>query len=321
MANTISGVGSLSGVGSFTSGIQITGGTLYTSGGYNYRKFTSSGTLGVGGTTVFDLLIIAGGGAGGGMSFSGGGGAGGLLYLPSQTISSDQVITVGQGGYAAFQDFGRNGSKQGGNSSVGSFGTAIGGGAGDMTFGGYTGGSAGGSGGGASIATAQESNNNGTRQSVTFAGTTSQGNRGGYARWNTLDGGTAVGGGGGAGGPGGDATGTFTNYYADTWTSGNGGIGTSSFSSWGLATSSGHNVNGVVYFAGGGGAYGTTARAGGFGGGGTFGPSYAGNGLPNTGGGGSGGIQHQQGGQALTTPAGNPNGGGGSGIIIVRWAA
>jgi len=35
----------------------VTGGTLYTSGGFNYRKFTANGTLGItGGTLVCDPL-------------------------------------------------------------------------------------------------------------------------------------------------------------------------------------------------------------------------------------------------------------------------
>jgi len=77
--------------------LEITGGTLYTSGGYNYRVFTSSGTLGVsGGTLTADILVIAGGG-GGGYYNGGGGGAGGLAYYSSQTISSNKTITVGAG--------------------------------------------------------------------------------------------------------------------------------------------------------------------------------------------------------------------------------
>ena len=56
----------------------VTGGTLYTSGGYNYRVFTSNGTLGVsGGTLSCDILVVAGGG-GAGWNCAGAGGAGGL---------------------------------------------------------------------------------------------------------------------------------------------------------------------------------------------------------------------------------------------------
>ena len=82
----------------------VTGGTLFTSGGFNYRVFTSSGTLGVsGGSISADILVIAGGG-GGGLSANGtngatgGGGAGGCLSFTSQTISSNQTVTIGAGG-------------------------------------------------------------------------------------------------------------------------------------------------------------------------------------------------------------------------------
>ena len=46
--------------------ITVTGGTLYTSGGYNYRVFTASGSLGVtGGSISADVLVVAGGAGGG----------------------------------------------------------------------------------------------------------------------------------------------------------------------------------------------------------------------------------------------------------------
>ena len=52
----------------------ITGGTLVTSGGYNYRIFTSNGTLGItNGPVTMDVLAVGGGGGGG---FGGGGGYG-----------------------------------------------------------------------------------------------------------------------------------------------------------------------------------------------------------------------------------------------------
>ena len=45
----------------------VTGGTLYTSGGYNYRVFTGNGSLEVSGTSplVCDYLVVGGGGVGG----------------------------------------------------------------------------------------------------------------------------------------------------------------------------------------------------------------------------------------------------------------
>ena len=72
-------------IGAITTAIQnpvapvvvtVTGGTLYTSGSYNYRLFTANGTLGVsGGTLTYDCLVVAGGGGGGGgnTNFGGGG--------------------------------------------------------------------------------------------------------------------------------------------------------------------------------------------------------------------------------------------------------
>ena len=49
----------------YVRGPIVTGGTLFTSGGYNYRLFTASGTLGIsGGTLSCDVLCIAGGAGG-----------------------------------------------------------------------------------------------------------------------------------------------------------------------------------------------------------------------------------------------------------------
>ena len=81
----------------------VTGGTLYTSGGYNYRVFTASGTLGVtGGTLIADVLVVAGGGGGGtrGNRGGGGGGAGGYVYSASQTFANgvSYTTTIGAGG-------------------------------------------------------------------------------------------------------------------------------------------------------------------------------------------------------------------------------
>ena len=73
----------------------VTGGTLYTSGGYRYRVFTGSGTLGVsGGTLTCDVLVVAGGG-GGGANIGGGGGAGGLLGFITQSFTTNQSVTIG----------------------------------------------------------------------------------------------------------------------------------------------------------------------------------------------------------------------------------
>ena len=77
----------------------VTGGTLYTSGGYNYRVFTSNGTLGItGGTLSCDILVVAGGGGGGGYYHGAGGGAGGLRAATGQSFSTNQTVTIGAGG-------------------------------------------------------------------------------------------------------------------------------------------------------------------------------------------------------------------------------
>ena len=162
----------------------VTGGTLYTSGGFNYRVFTGNGTLGVSNTALTaDILVIAGGGG----ADNGGGGAGGLLYTASQSLAVNNFsVTIGAGGT------GGGGSTNGVNSSfiggVVSL-TATGGGLG---AGSGVGGN-GGSGGGAW--TSSGSSAGGT-------GVSGQGNDGGAS------GSGFGGGGGGAGGVGGTGTGS-----------------------------------------------------------------------------------------------------------------
>ena len=79
--------------------VTVTGGTLYTSGGYNYRVFTGNGTLGVSaGTLSCDILVVAGGG-GAACNSGSGGGAGGLLGFTSQSlVSANYTVTIGGGG-------------------------------------------------------------------------------------------------------------------------------------------------------------------------------------------------------------------------------
>ena len=74
----------------------VTGGTLFTSGGFNYRVFTANGTLTVtSGTLTCDVLSVAGGGGGSG----GGAGAGGLVYTTSVSVAPNTyTVTVGGGG-------------------------------------------------------------------------------------------------------------------------------------------------------------------------------------------------------------------------------
>lgn len=275
---------------------KATGGTIYTDGTYWYHTFKSSGLFSPTQSITADVLVVAGGGAGGLSSASaGGGGAGGVAYYSSQSlISTVYAVTVGGGGAAgvagAYYQY--TFSPTNGNNSVfGSLTAAVGGGRG----GGYgeTNGLNGGSGGGGST-------NSGTGGSPTSG----QGNSGGTAG----NGGNFYsGGGGGAGGAGGAGTSGLAV----------GGGGTSTYSSWGLATGTGQNVSGTYYYAGGGGgsSNGVGGGAGGNGGGGqgaTANKVGGTNGTVSTGGGGGGGSNTES--VAVTGSQ------GGSGIVIVRYA-
>jgi len=282
---------SLYGIASSAVGAKATGGNLITSDGtYWYHTFTSSGTFTPSSTLSCDVLVVAGGG-GGGRTVGGGGGAGGLLGFTGQSVSTAQTITVGAGGAGgtSFTGTGTTGS----DSQFGALTLVKGGGGagGGDGVNGLTGGSGGG-GGGAGTAT------------TGGAGTSSQGFAG--SAW----GGTGLQIAGGGGG----SSAAATNK--------NGANGVTTYSSWGLATGTGENVSGTVYYAGGGGA-GTNSGAGGGAtvagtggyGGGSAGRVLASAGVPtaataNTGGGGggSGGNGDSSNGAA-----------GGSGIVIVRY--
>lgn len=258
-----------------------TGGDAITyNGGYVYHTFLNSGTFTPSKSLVADCLVIAGGGSAG-YNTSGGGGAGGLVYLPSTSFTATgYAVTVGAGGATASSV-----GNQGSDSQVGSLTLVKGGG-----YGGTNGGAAatGGSGGGNSFTAGSGGN-----------GTAGQGNAGGGKSGANY----VTGGGGGAGAVGGDGSGTV---------SGNGGVGSSAYSSWGYATTTGHLVSGIYYYAGGGGGSGFssfTPGSGGSGGGGVAGnTSTAGTAATaNTGGGGGGGGSNQYGGA------------GGKGIIIIRY--
>jgi len=280
-----------------TAATPPSGGTITTSGGYRYHKFTSSGTFTVpsGYSAEADYLIIAGGAGGGGGYQSGGGGAGGVVYSSAVSTSAGSYsVTVGAGGSGHVPASSL--STNGGTSSVGSLGltTAIGGGkpaCQDVSLGGNEGGSSGGSGGGGSHSGGLTG----------YSGTAGQGNAGGDGYDPDPH---AGGGGGGAGAAGQDGSGTK---------GGDGGIGTYSYSTWASATSSGDNG----YFAGGGaGTYrGSNSSSGGAGGGGDYGGVTGGSGTANTGGGGAGG----RGANYSGSNAGR-GGSGGSGIVIIRYA-
>jgi hypothetical protein len=245
---------------------KATGGNIVANDGtYWYHAFTSSGNFVPQVGLTADVLVVAGGGGGGntGVSTAGGGGAGGLLLHSSQSLTNgtNYACTIGAGG--AGGGSGTNGV----NSQFAALTASVGGGRGasgdEISY-------SGGSGGGAfSQGTARTG---GTP-------TSGQGNAGGNATGTY-----AAGGGGGAGGAGGNASGTSVGA--------NGGIGTSTYSSWATATNTG--VSGL-YAGGGASKSGNTAN----GGGGTYGVS----GTANTGGG------------------GGANGGatGGSGIILIRY--
>ena len=268
--------------------VVATGGTATTSGAYEIRTFTSSGTLTVSAGGSLEYLAVGGGGGGGGQS--GGGGGGGELRTGSLSVAPDEIFTVtrGLGGGVNGNDRGSKGGTSslisGSNpvsNSVSAFGGGGGGGANlsGLGLGGAGTGSAGGNGWGSA-------------QSGVAGGYGGSGGRyGGDDRGG--------GGGGGAGGNGGNGVGNTSG--------GNGGVGLSS------------SISGVAaYYAGGGGGAtpnNAVSGLGGLGGGGKGGFNYvdqgtpvqfhATAGAPNTGGGGGG--------------ADDGPGIGGSGIVIVRY--
>jgi hypothetical protein len=264
------------------------GGTVSTSGGYTYHTFTSSGTFVANRNLQIDALVVAGGGAAG-YDWAAGGGAGGVQYLSSQSVSAGAyAVAIGAGGVGVIAEAVRGAS--GSNTSFSGFSTAIGGGGGGglnypsiSTAG--TGGN-GGSGGGGNQADSYRAGG----LAVAGTGGTFYGNNGGSGE-RPASAQEASGGGGGAGAVGGNGA---------SLVGGAGGIGTNLFSSWAVATSTGHSG----YYAGGGGGAGRNAHgAGGLGGGGNGGTNATGaDGLANTGGGG-GGDGHS----------------GGSGVVIIRY--
>jgi len=299
---------------------KATGGTIsYSVDGYTYHTFTSSGTFTPTAALTADTLVIAGGGAGNSNYYSGGGGAGGLRGLTSQSFSSGvaYTCTIGAGGAGSTNNNNAKGNNGSNSTIAGSGFTTIsatgGGGAGGNGSGNnsiYIGAS-GGSGGGAA-AQGEDYNyaggagNAGSYSPVEgYAGGASDGRNGGYA---------GAGGGGGAGGVG--TAGKDINNGAKA---GNGGVGSSAYSTWGSVTGTGQNVSGTYYYAGGGGGGylgGTeTQGVGGYGGGANGNGvvnGTAGSGTANTGGGG-GGTGYGDGSQTA--------GSGGSGIVIIRYAS
>lgn len=283
---------------------KATGGAIYSDDTYYYHVFGSTGTFTPLQSLSADVLVVAGGG-GGGRIIGGGGGAGGVLAFTSQSLTATgYTVTVGGGGSGAITSSYTAGTV-GGDSQFGALTLVKGGGAGGgfQAIGG-NGGSGGGAGGG------NTSYSGGTA-------TSGQGYAGGNSPGNSW---YSPGGGGGAGGAG--------QAGQSATKAGDGGVGTSTYSSWGTATGVGQNVSGTYYLAGGGGggistagATASNAGAGGYGGGGRGGytsPStdYAGvAGTANTGGGGGAAPNDYTG---LNTNTEGKN--GGSGVVIVRYA-
>jgi len=274
-----------------SSGVALTnatGGTEVISGGYKYHTFTATGTLtfSVGGTV--EVLCVSGGGGGGsngGTSYAGGGGgAGGLKYSSSVSVSAQSyAVTVGAGGLKGNSDINGKGSASSfGSTLVSSTGGGYGG-KGDSvtaTAKGGDGGSAGGGGG---------------TTGASGSATSGEGSAGGAGN------GTGGGGGGGASGTGGQAVNTGPIIDGGQRIGGQGGIGSSSYSVWASATSTGYQSG---YSGGGPGGGISTASA--------YPTDVVGSVGANTGGGGRG--RHASGATTAWTD-------GNSGIVIIRYPA
>jgi hypothetical protein len=279
---------------------KATGGIITEDSQYWYHTFGATSAFIPKQSLTCDVLVVAGGGASS-FNYAGGGGAGGLLGFTSQSLTATSYnVTVGAGGSAG-TSMGVRGTN-GNDSQFAALTLVKGGGAGGASEGssqrtGLTGGSGGG-GGGADV------NQSYTGTNAGGSPTTSQGFAGGAGR-GISGSGSVGGGGGGAGAAGQDAP-------SSPFSAGSGGVGTSTYSSWGLVTGTGQNVSGTVYYAGGGGggAYGGPAvGAAGLGGGGVGVLGTVGTaGIANTGGGAGG------------SGSGSAGGAGGSGVVIVRYA-
>lgn len=272
---------------------KATGGNIVANDGtYWYHAFTSSGNFVPQTGLTADVLQIGGGGGGG--AFSGGGGAGGVSYISATSLTSgtSNAVTIGGGGtgaiYATITP-----ALNGNNSQFASLTAALGGG-----------------GAGAST-NAVNANRNGRNGGCGGGGGGSDPGYGGSLGGVGSQGGNgAIGqatnngqGGGGGGGAGGNGTAGSSSTPAP------GGVGTSAYSSWGLATNTGQNVSGTVFYAGGGGGFANygISNGGNGGGGAGYGNTDLGqNGTANTGGGAGGTYA-------------SPGRTGGSGIVIIRY--
>ena len=275
------------------AGAKARGGIVTSDANYWYHTFTTSGTFTPTQSLTADYLVIAGGAGGGTGNGGGGGGAGGFLYTSGDSLTSTSyTVTVGAGGAGATD----------GNNSVFRSLTALKGARGGNSGNGGVGGAGYASGGGQG----RDAN-----PSPGGAGTAPQGYAGGGPAI-----GTNSNGGGGGGGAGG--TGYPGKEDSSANNGGLGGIGISTYSAFGLATSTGENVSGTYYYCGGGGGAAVTGNSlGGYGGGGRA-ATFSLSGLPATSGpAGSGGGG---GGGGNTGNWSSVPGNGGSGAVIIRYA-
>lgn len=285
-----------------TPAVKATGGTIYSDSLYYYHVFGSTGTFTPSVSLSAEVLVVAGGGGGGG-NIAGGGGAGGLRNGTLSLSATAYAVTIGAGGN---KGTGNNTDCTSGSNSVFSTITSAGGGRGasdNAAVPAATGGSGGG--GSWSLKTGAAGNTPSTSPS--------QGNSGGNTEATSF---ASCGGGGGA-------NGTGENGSTTVNAGGNGGVGSSTYSSWGFVTGVGQLVQGVYYLAGGGGGgrsrVGTSAGAlGGFGGGGVGG--FDGTATPNVGTvGGDGFVNTGGGGGGAAWGSAQNGGNGGSGVVIVRY--
>ena len=298
---------------------------------YRVHQFRNVGTSNftisnVGNITdgVVEYLVVGGGG-GGASWVGGGGGGGGFLDGSIKLANGTYSITVGAGGRLY---------ENGGNSSIGSLVTALGGGHGGgwdsarLTV--YSTGSAGASSGGAGAVGDNIGGTNRTRVYPSQSSAYGQGYRGGTGVRFTTDNSNShiTGGGGGAGGQGSDGEEVNssssprpnggpglpssilgTEYYfagggggscITAINSGNGGIGGGGGGhSWAASPGAG---GGSALNSGTAGSQGTTTR-------------IAGNGGANTGGGGGGAYSSD----SLLIGNTDRGGIGGSGIVVIRY--
>jgi hypothetical protein len=227
-------------IGSYRNPI-VTGGTLASDATYYYRVFASNGTFSVTNSYLScDILTVAGGGGPGGIALqtdpSGPGGAGSVISVSNELISAGTSWAIVIGGGGAGGGTTTNGTN-GTNTTVnGTTIIATGGGGGARSSSSFiaNAGNNGGSGGGGSASNTTGVNGAGGTAS---AGSTSGLN--GTVTTRAFAGGSGLGratasqrssgGGGGSGGAGANAT---LQAITNNAVPGNGGVGTSVFSSW-----------------------------------------------------------------------------------------